>query len=257
MGGRGGLGATTIAVNLADMLLEPHGLLVKANTNTVALVDLDIQFGNAGTYLDLEDNGAMVEIARAPSVPDRAFLDTALQKHPSGLRVLTAPKAAIPLDAVDETKVAAILDSLREEYDYLIIDLPRALVPWLEAVMKRTDLLLMVCDTSVPAVSASRRLLDLLTDEVAGLTTEVVINRERRPLVLSHAHKLASDALRLPLKHFVADDPAAARRAVDRGEVLNAVSPNSSLTKSLKRVAGSILNTFPARSAAGRSHGSN
>lgn len=255
--GRGGLGATTIAVNLADMLLEPQGLLVKANTHTVALVDLDLQFGNAGTYLDLEDNGAMVEIARAPNVPDRSFLDTALQKHSSGLRVLTAPKAAIPLDAIDETKVAAILDSLREDFDYVVVDLPRALVPWLEAVMRRTDLLLLVCDTSVPAVSASRRLLDLLTDEVPGLMTEVVINRERRPLVLSHAHKLASDALRLPLKHFVADDPAAARRAVDRGEVLNAVSPNSSLTKSLKRVAGSILNTFPARSGAGRSHGSN
>ena len=123
--------------------------------------------------------------------------------------------------------------------------------------MRRTDLLLMVCDTSVPAVSGTRRLLDLLTDEQPGLQTEIVINRERRPLVLSHAHKLAADALRLPLKHFVADDPATARRAVDRGEVLNAVSTNSSLTKSLKRVAGSILNTFPARSGAGRSHGSN
>jgi len=255
--GRGGLGATTIAVNLADMLLEPHGLLVKANTHTVALVDLDIQFGNAGTYLDLEDNGAMVEIARSPNVPDRAFLDTAMQRQQSGLRVLTAPKAAIPLEAIDEAKVAAILESLREDFDYVVVDLPRALVPWLEAVMRRTDLLLMVCDTSVPAVSASRRLLDLLTDEVPGLMTEVVINRERRPLVLSHAHKLAADALRLPLKHFVADDAAAARRAVDRGEVLNAVSPNSSLTKSLKRVAGSILNTFPARTGAGRSHGSN
>ena len=127
--GRGGLGATTLAVNLADMLLEPQGLLVKANSHTVALVDLDIQFGNAGSYLDLEDNGAMVEIARAPSVPDRAFLDTALQKHPSGLRVLTAPKAAMPLEAIDETKVGAIIESLRQDFDYVVIDLPRALVP--------------------------------------------------------------------------------------------------------------------------------
>jgi len=245
--GRGGLGATTLAVNLADLLREPQGMLIKSNRHSVALVDLDIQFGNAGSYLDLEDNGAMVEIARSPQAPDAAFLASAVQRHESGLAVLTAPSAAIPLEALDSDRVGALLDVLRTQYDYVVVDLPQALVGWLEAVIARTDLFLVVTDTSVPAIRSTRRLLDLLTEDVPTLHTEIVINRERRPLVMSHAHKIAADALGLPLKHFLAEDSNAARRAVDRGETLDTVSPNSSLTKSLKRLTGNLLHNFPAQ----------
>lgn len=245
--GRGGQGATTLAVNLADLLREPQGMLIKSNRHGVALVDLDIQFGNAGSYLDIEDNGAMIEVARSPEAPDAAFLASALQRHESGLAVLTAPDAAIPLEALDSDRVGALLDVLRTQYDYVVVDLPQALIGWLEAVIARTDLFLVVTDTSVPAIRSTRRLLDLLTEDVPTLHTEIVINRERRPLVMSHAHKIAADALGLPLKHFLAEDANAARRAVDRGETLDTVSPNSSLTKSLKRLAATVLRNFPAQ----------
>lgn len=253
---RGGLGATTVAVNLADMLLDPQGLLKKVNTHSVAIVDLDLQFGTAGTYLDLEDRGAMIEIARLNAPPDRAFLNSALLAHPNGLRVLTAPTAAMPLEAFDGDRVGQLIDTLRSEFDYVIIDLPHALVGWLEAVIGRTDLLLMVTDTSVPGVRSARRLLDLFTDEHPTLRVEVVVNRESRPLVPSHAHRLAADALDRQLKHFIAEDQNAARRAIDRGETLSVVSPNSSATKSLKRLATYVLKTFPATAGAGQQQGS-
>ena len=255
--GRGGLGATTLAVNLADLLRDPQGMLLKSNRNHVAVVDFDIQFGNAGSHLDLEDNGAMIEIARADAAPDDAFLASALQRHPSGLSVLTAPAAAMPLGALDGDRVGAVLDVLRLRFDYVVVDLPHALVGWLEAVIARTDLFLVVADTSVPAVRSTRRLLDLLTEDVPTLRTEIVINRERRPLVMSHAHKIAADALGLPLRHFLAEDANAARRAADRGETLDVVAPNSSLTKSLKRLAGYVLHQFPAQTAVRTPEGSN
>lgn len=245
--GRGGLGATTVAVNLADLLRDPQGLLIKSNRNSVVLADLDLQFGNAGSYLDLEDRGAMLEIARSDGVPDVAFLNSALQEHPTGLRVLTAPAAAMPLDALDHARVGAVIDILRSRFDYVVIDMPHVLVSWLEAIVARTDLLLAVTDTSVPAITSTRRLLDLLTEDVPTLRTEIVINRERRPLVLSQAQKLASDTLNLPLRHFLSDDANTARRAVDRGETLNTVAPGSPLTKSLKRLAAHVLRQYPAR----------
>lgn len=256
-GARGGLGATTVAVNLADMLLDPHGLLRKTPSHSVALIDLDVQFGNAATYLDLEDRGALIELARASGPPDSAFIEYALQRHDSGLRVLPAPVAAMPLEALDIVRVGAMIETLRDNYDYVVIDLPHALVSWLEAVIERTDMLLMVTDTSVPSVRSARRLINLLMEENPSLKTEVVINRESKPLVQSHSHKLAAEALRLPLRHFIAADPNAARRAIDRGEVMTTVAPNSSMTKSLRRLAGYILKTFPAPAAAGQSQGSN
>lgn len=256
-GARGGLGATTIAVNLADMLLDPHGLLRKTPSHTVALIDLDVQFGNAATYVDLEDRGALIELARASGPPDSSFLEYALQRHESGLRVLPAPIAAMPLEALDAIRVGVLIDTLRTSYDYVVIDLPHALVSWLEAVVERTDMLLMVTDTSVPSVRSARRMINLLTEENPALATEIVINRESKPLVQSHSHKLAAEALRLPLRHFIAADPNAARRAVDRGEVMATVAPNSSMTKSLRRLAGYILKTFPAPATAGQSQGSN
>lgn len=254
---RGGLGATTIAVNLADMLLDPHGLLRKTPSHRVALIDLDVQFGNAATFVDLEDRGALIELARASDPPDGAFLEYALQRHESGLRVLPAPVAAMPLEALDMIRVGALIDTLRESYDYVVIDLPHALVSWLEAVITRTDMLLMVTDTSVPSVRSARRLINLLSEENPALATEIVINRESKPLVQSHSHKLAAEALRLPLRHFIAADVNAARRAIDRGEVMSTVAPNSSMTKSLRRLAGYVLKTFPAPASAAQSQGSN
>ncbi len=251
----GGVGATTLAVNLAHCLLDMRGFPKKTARNKVALIDLDLQFGNLGVYLDIEDRGTMLEIIRRNSVPDADFMNTALSRHPSGLCVLPAPAAATPLDALSGEIVAGLLDTLAAEFDYVVADLPPALVAWLDPVVERADRLLVVGDSSVASVRQTRRLLDIMTEDRPGLRAEIVITREAKPMFLSHHHKEAVKALGRPLSHWIPNDPKAARAAIDRGKPLCEIAPGSAAAKAVKRLGAGIMKEDRKRQAAAQQAG--
>jgi len=238
---RGGGGATTLAVNLAHCLLDIGGFVKKAPRNKVALVDFDLQFGNLGVYLDIEDKGSMMQIIRRNSVPDADFMTTALHRHASGLCVLPAPAEATPLDALSCETVAGMLDVLMEEFDYVVVDMPPALVAWLDPILSRADRLLVVADSSVASVRQTRRLLDILSEDQPGLRAEVVLTREAKPMLLSHHHKQAVAALERPLSHWIPDNPRVAREAIDRGKPVCEIASGSNVAKAVKRLSGLII----------------
>ena len=245
---RGGIGATTIAANLAYLLQDRRGLLRKQAHKRVALVDLDVQFGTAGILLDVEDQGAMLEIATRPHPPDGAFMRTAMSEHKSGLTVLPAPASPIPLDALTAEKVERMLAALRTEYDYVVVDMPRALVPWIAPVLGCANKVLIATDTTVPGVRHARRLIEFYTEDMPALPIEVVIVRERRPMFLSNAHKEAAKVLEHPLSHWLPHDTAAVE-AVDHGEPVAEFDSGSELSKALRKIAKSVATSLAAQPA--------
>lgn len=245
----GGSGATTLAVNLAHCLLDMRGFLKKTARNKVAVIDLDLQFGNLGVFLDIEDRGTMLEIIRRNSVPDADFMNTALTRHPSGLSVLPAPVEATPLDALSSETVAGLLDTLLAEFDYVVADLPPALVAWLDPVVARADRLMVVGDSSVASVRQTRRLLDIMTEDRPELRAEIVITREAKPVFLSRHHKEAVKALGRPLSHWIPNDPRATRAGIDRGKPVCEIAPGSSVAKAVRRLSAAIMKEDRNRSA--------
>jgi pilus assembly protein CpaE len=177
---RGGIGATTLAVNLADQLAQDHRAFGRGTRRPVALVDLDLQFGTTGSMLDLPEQDTLHKMASDAVIPDAVFLGQSLQTTTRGLTVLAAPSRFAPLDSLRPEQVAAILDTLRLSNDYVIVDLPRALVGWIEPVLHRADRLMLVTDLSVPAIRHCRRLLDFVAGDNATLPVEIVVNRDGR-----------------------------------------------------------------------------
>ncbi len=80
----GGRGATTTAVNLAVALAAKKGRFSKTDGASVAMLDLDIQFGSVGVLMDLEDNGGFLEMIESAAVPDANYLKGILQRHSNG-----------------------------------------------------------------------------------------------------------------------------------------------------------------------------
>lgn len=243
---RGGIGSTTVAVNLADQLAIGVGLRRSAPRPKVALVDLDLQFGTVGSFLDLPEQDTLIRIAMDGTIPDTNFLEQSMATLPSGLSVLPAPSKFAPLDALRPEQVAGILDSLRQRCDYVVVDLPRALVGWIEPVMERADEVLVVTDISVPSVRHCRRLIDFLTQDNPALPVEVVVNHQRRPFFPSRVQREAGKALGRRLDHWLPHDPAAAAAASDRGQPLSRVAARSPLGKTIKALTKSIRTALPA-----------
>lgn len=243
---RGGIGSTNVAVNLADQLAIGVGLRRSAPRPKVALVDLDLQFGTVGSFLDLPEQDTLIRIAMDGTIPDTNFLEQSMATLPSGLSVLPAPSKFAPLDALRPEQVAGILDSLRQRCDYVVVDLPRALVGWIEPVMERADEVLVVTDISVPSVRHCRRLIDFLTQDNPALPVEVVVNHQRRPFFPSRVQREAGKALGRRLDHWLPHDPAAAAAASDRGQPLSRVAARSPLGKTIKALTKSIRTALPA-----------
>ncbi|WP_347312267.1 AAA family ATPase [Defluviimonas sp. SAOS-178_SWC] len=243
---RGGVGSTTVAVNLADQLASGAGLRKREARPKVAIVDFDLQFGTIGSFLDLGEQDTLLQLALDGTIPDANFLDQSMVVMKNGLSVLAAPSKFAPLDSLRPDQVAAILDTLRGSYDYVVVDLPRALVGWIEPIVERADEFMVVTDISVSSVRHCRRLIEFFTQDNPALPVKIVINHQRRPLLRSRLQREAAKVLDRPLDHWLPHDPHSAAAAADRGQPLSRVAPRSALGKAMARLAQSTRSGFAA-----------
>lgn len=245
---RGGGGATSLAVNLALELRKKPRLFGSDQAPRVVVVDFDVQFGKVASLLDLECHDGMIELVRMFAEPDAHAVGGALSTHSSGLRVLAAPSRAIPLDALDPERAGAIVSALMKDFDYVVVDLPSALVPWLEPLLVRASRLLMVTDLAVPSVTSAKQVIDLMREDNPDLVVDIVVSREKRPIFPKSNHREASAALGLPFVDWLPDEPKLFRKATDRGEPLTTFAPRCAWSKAIKQSA-KRLHTSNSRKA--------
>ena len=242
---KGGVGATTLAVNLALSLVEPIG---KEEPKRVCLLDLDLQFGDVALYLDLEPRSDLVEIVQKPTRLDTSLLLGAMTEHGSGLEVLQAPVEPVPLEALRTETVGRIIDLAQQEFDYVVIDLPLALASWYEMVLDMTDKLYLVTQLNVPAIRQTRRLIDILKDEgLYSLPVSIVLNRYVKRFN-EHTHiRQCSKALDNTINHYLAEDERTVLEAVNRGVALSEVRSRSKICRAIRSMAQACRRELAAR----------
>ena len=238
---QGGLGASTLAVNLADQLQGHSGLLKKTRKNKVAIVDLDLQFGSISSALDVEPSPGLTKLIQDQNTPDRTFLKQCMIEHETGLDILSAPEEFMPMNELAREQIDALINILRKEYDYVVIDLPRCLVEWLGAVVSSCDRMLMLTESSVPSIRQSCRLVDFFARERLEPPIEMVVGHESKPLFRAGHHTEAEKALGRDLRYWLPFDPKPARTALDRGQPLSKVANSSALSKAIRGIARTIL----------------
>lgn len=247
---RGGLGATTLAVNLAHRLLDPRGLIKKKRSYKVALVDFDLQYGSVASFLDIEPSDALYRLATGNTIPDATYMEQSLTSHASGMQVLTAPETFCPLDALDHQQAAAIVDALRVDFDFVVIDLPRGLSSWMPAVIDRTDRMLLLTETTVPCIRQAHRLMNVFTEEALNLDIEIVVSHETKPMIARRHHTEAERVLERPLKHWLPLDAKTCRTAVDCGQPLAKAASRSALSRGIDEIARGLIKEIKTRDAA-------
>ena len=172
-GVRGGLGATTIAVNLAFKLRTATG-------SETALVDLDVQRGDVAAFVNLVPVHSIATLTTASGEVDEVFLASAITRHPNGVSILAAPLTIEEAELVTDREVDVALRLLRSRFAYTVVDTPRAITSAVVAAMEHSDRVFILSDLSVPSVRAARRVFELLgrlenaIDHAELLVTEIV-----------------------------------------------------------------------------------
>jgi len=154
-GARGGLGVTTLAVNVAVRLAT-------RTESSVVIVDLDLQRGDVAAFLNLTPSQSLAAIAGARGEVDAVFLQDVMTRHPCGVFVLPAPQLMEEADAVGHPEVDLLLGLLRTQFRYIIIDTSRFITGATLAALEHSDRILLLTDLSVPGVRAARRIVELL-----------------------------------------------------------------------------------------------
>lgn len=242
---RGGIGATSTALNLAALLSRPSEE-VRAR---VAVVDLDFQHGKVGAMIDVEPNGAYMDLLKGKRPADSLFVSSAMLPYLDSFDVLPAPQAIAPLEALTADKLTAVLQELRKSYDYVILDLPVAVVSWIEVILAEADQVLMVTDTSVSSIRQARRLIDLFSEEHVSLPIKMIVSKEKQPFRQSEALKEASGFLELPFEHWLPRDDSTAKAAMTLGQPMVDCAKRCKVTKPLSAVVTELnaLHAHPLR----------
>ena len=174
---KGGVGKSTISVNLA-------AALAKHNGQRTLLLDLDLQFGDTAIMLGVEPQVTMYDLMIAPGKLDAEKLAGYTTRHSSGLELLPAPKRPEEADLVTELKIIELIAVARTCYDVIIVDTPPFFHGPMLAAIDRTDDLLVPCGLDVPTiknVSIGLETLRLLS-----------VPRDRIRLILNQANVKAA-----------------------------------------------------------------
>ena len=102
---------------------------------SVCLIDFDLQFGTVATYLDLPRREIVLEFLQEAETMDVDSFRQALVTYGDKLSVFTSPPEIVPLDIMSANELNAILDLAQQCFDIVIVEMPRTLVVWSEAVL--------------------------------------------------------------------------------------------------------------------------
>jgi pilus assembly protein CpaE len=239
----GGVGATTLAVNIAGHFANPPRTKRgdRLDAMKVALLDFDVQFGDAALAMDIVARKTLVDILRAPKRLDSHFLDGVLERHRSGVNVLSAPPGMTPLEAVDGDVATAIVNIAASSHDVVIIELPMAWTDWVGTLLRRADHLLLVSSAAVRGVAGARRVLDAAAElNVASSRWSLAFNRLNSVLDGNDIIDQARRALGQPVIGSLGEDPAV-RVAGDRGRMIWETAPNARFAKDMRPLCAEIM----------------
>jgi len=173
IGSRGGVGASTIALNGAWLLAEEMG-------HRVALVDLDLQFGTAALSLDLVPSTGMIETLRQPDRMDSLFMSSAVLPKTDNLSVLAAEEDLTRQLDLHGSGIVRLIEELRRSFDWVWLDLPRSLCHLQTSALRDAAHVQVVSDLTLAGMRDTMRIVNLFSNVGGDGTIGVIINHARR-----------------------------------------------------------------------------
>jgi pilus assembly protein CpaE len=151
---KGGVGCTTLATNLA--------LALDSGDTPTVLVDGHLQFGDISVFLNLQTKTSISDLTARSAEIDPEIVSDVLLIHENGLRILAAPPRPEMADEVTAEQIRTILQMLKRQFAYVVVDTASAMDDITLAILDATDLLIAIATPEIPAIKDARHLLDLL-----------------------------------------------------------------------------------------------
>lgn len=226
----GGVGGTTLAVNIA------HELAVMEPSELVCLLDLDVQHGNAATYLNIDESSRIVDAYQNIDVLEYQNFRECLSPYSANLHVLPSPDQMLPADALGYGGAVRLVEMAKKFAPIVIIDMPTIVSDWSGDIYKCVDMVICVANRQIRCTRNARKLRGLLFENnISDLTFSYFLNKV--PPILPVDWPDLLDPFRIgldaELSYCFADGGIEVSDACDLGSPLARHAPGNPLRKSI------------------------
>jgi pilus assembly protein CpaE len=230
---KGGCGATSIAMNVACAIAKHYDV-------KVALLDFNVQFGDIALYMDLKPTATMIDALIQAERLDPVFLDTLMTKHDSDVDVLVAPSHLESLAEIKTNDVNKLLETVVQSYDYVFIDLPHVVTPWIIDTLRFSEHVMMVVQNSLSTIKNAKLLMRSFPEMGVNADKLELINNRAMAKTNSVDFAKLKAALGREKMHRVRNDFEVALSAQDQGVPFETISHKSPVTQDIKHLADYI-----------------
>ncbi len=231
---KGGVGTTTIAVNVAIAA-------VASRPDRVVLVDMARQFGGVATHLNLDPRQTLADVVRSDAaLREPELLRTYSMRHDSGLHVLAAPAAPESAETITPAHVAQVLSTLLQSYDLVVVDAGSTLDERVLTIFEAAESVILPLYPEMVALNSMHALLEYLSEAGSvGLKSTFVLNHvfARNILKLRDVENSLGAKVAFELPY----DPFLYLKAVNEGVPIVLGAPRSTPAERLVRLSASVF----------------
>ncbi|MGB9802891.1 AAA family ATPase [Desulfofundulus sp.] len=228
---KGGMGRTTLACNLAVALARGTG-------RKVVLVDLDLAGGDTAVILNMPTRGTIAEVVQEPDYAELSLLESYLAPHFSGVGVLLSPADPEQAENVTGGQVTEILQTLKKNYDYVVVDTPAFLNDVTLSALEAADRVIVLATQDLPALRHARLNIDILERLNFQAKTRLVLNKARPDML--RPDELEKN-LNFSLWHTVPSEEKIVLSSINRGMPFVLGEAGSAISQSISELAGLLL----------------
>lgn len=244
-GAKGGVGTTTLAVNLAAAFLSGK------DGAMVSLMDMNLPFGEVQLFLDLHPRYHWGEIIGNISRLDATYLMSIVSRHASGLYLLPPPSRLEDLQMATPENITALLTCMRSLFDTVVIDLGMYLDEITLKVMDISDEIVLVCVQNLPCLANVRRFMENVRGVEGDLMQKlkVVVNRHLPESDLSVEDM--EKALGIKVFRRIQNDYKTTLAAINQGKTLAEIAPKAEVTRAIGELARALVPAGEGRKGRG------
>jgi pilus assembly protein CpaE len=225
---KGGVGTTTVATSLAV------ALAARGNAR-VAIVDLDLQFGDVGVALDLKGQSSIADLLATDTPVEEPYISEIFARHASGVYALLAPPEPTDMGSIDVPEVSRLLERTRAGFDYVVCDLWSALEELALATLRAADRVVLVTTPEIPALRHVRRVMNMTGNLITSDRTLIVANRAPAKVGVSISE--IERALGMPVAVQVPSDGVGVTKAINEGMSIMDPRASARVAKSFRGLA--------------------
>ncbi|HSF68294.1 MAG TPA: P-loop NTPase [Nitrospiraceae bacterium] len=234
IGARGGVGASTVATNLATSVQQA------SQPGSVVLVDHDMHGGDLGLFLDLHASEGLKHLSKDISRLDETIVRSSVAQHSSGVYLLASGYQGFDEVQLTTGSTMRVIGLLRSMHRHVFVDCGHVLEPAVREALECSDQIIIVMTLSLTTIRRTKRLLqDLGSVQYQAGKVGVIVNRytnDQKELL-----NQTEDLLGMRMAGLIPNDYETASEALDHGKPLTTMASRTAIGQWYLRRANQLI----------------